>query len=151
MYFQGDPHFKYLLIMKEIITALMIWLGANSDFNVNMDIPTVMFLPQDKMEQQYYKGRKHADVNLHAFYDTENDIIVLPDTWDRRKPWDLSVLLHEIIHYVQDQNHIQFNCVQEMEAKTWPLQQKYLQQVHDVDWDYDRLWHFMVSHCTNGY
>ncbi|MGA1718103.1 MAG: DUF6647 family protein, partial [Aquiluna sp.] len=129
--------------MKEIITALMIWLGANSDFNVNMDIPTVMFLPQDKMEQQYYKGRKHADVNLHAFYDTENDIIVLPDTWDRRKPWDLSVLLHEIIHYVQDQNEVRFNCVQEMEVKTWPLQQKYLQQVHDVDWDYDRLWHFM--------
>ena len=136
--------------MKEIITALMIWLGANSDFNVNMDIPTVMFLPQDKMEQQYYKGRKHADVNLHAFYDTENDIIVLPDTWDRRKPWDLSVLLHEIIHYVQDQNEVRFNCVQEMEVKTWPLQQKYLQQMHDVDWDYDR-WHFMISHCTNGY
>ena len=147
----GDTHFKYLLIMKEIITALMIWLGANSDFNVNMDIPTVIFLPQDQMEQQYYGGKKHSDINLHAFYDTENDIIVLPDTWDRREPWDLSVLLHEIIHYVQDQNEVRFNCVQEMEVKTWPLQQKYLQQVHDVDWDYDLLWHHMVSHCTNGY
>jgi len=133
VYFQGVPYFKYLLIMKEIITALMIWLGANSDFNVNMDIPTVMFLPQDKMEQQYYGDKKHSDINLHAFYDTEHDIIVLPDTWDRRKPWDLSVLLHEIIHYVQDQNEVRFNCVQEMEVKTWPLQQKYLQQVHDVD------------------
>jgi hypothetical protein len=137
--------------MKEIITALLIWLGANSDFNVDMDIPLIVFLPQAEMEQRYYKGRKHADVNLHAFYDTENDIIVLPDTWDRRKPWDLSVLLHEIIHYVQDQNEVRFNCVQEMEVKTWPLQQKYLQQVHDVDWDYDLLWHHMVSHCTNGY
>ena len=90
MYFQGDPHFKYLLIMKEIITALMIWLGANSDFNVDMDIPLVVFLPQAEMEQRYYNGAtKHGD--LHAFYDTKSDTIILPDTWDRRKPWDLSV------------------------------------------------------------
>ena len=150
MYFPHAPRFKYLLIMKEIITALLIWLGANSDFNVDMDIPQVLFLPQAQMEQMYYQGsEKHGD--LHAFYDTKRDTIILPDTWDRRKPWDLSVLLHEIIHYVQDQNDIQFNCVQEMEAKTWPLQQKYLQQVHDVGWDYDRLWHFMISHCANGY
>ena len=40
--------------MKEIITALIIWLGANSDFNVNMDVPTVVFLPQDQMELQYF-------------------------------------------------------------------------------------------------
>ena len=87
----------------------MIWLGANSDFNVNMDVPVVMFLPQERMEQIYYKEQeKHGD--LHAFYDTDHDTIVLPDTWDRREPWDLSVLLHEIIHYVQDQNEIQFNC-----------------------------------------
>ena len=52
---------------------------------------------------------------------------------------------------MQDQNEVRFNCVQEMEVKTWPLQQKYLQQVHDVGWDYDRLWHLMISHCPNGY
>ena len=126
---------------------MLIWLGANSDFNVNMDIPTVIFLPQAEMEQQYYGDKKHSDINLHAFYDTENDIIVLPDTWDRREPWDLSVLLHEIIHYVQDQNDIKFSCVQEMEGQTYPLQKQYLKQVHDFDWDYDLLWHHMVSHC----
>ena len=52
MYFPHTSRFKYLLIMKEIITALLIWLGANSDFRVDMDIPTVIFLPQDQMEQQ---------------------------------------------------------------------------------------------------
>ena len=45
--------------MKEIITTLLIWLGANSDFNVNMDIPVVMFLPQDQMELQYF-GESHT-------------------------------------------------------------------------------------------
>ena len=128
----------------------MIWLGANSDFNVNMDVPVVMFLPQERMEQIYYKEReKHGD--LHAFYDTDHDTIVLPDTWDRREPWDLSVLLHEIIHYVQDQNEIQFNCTREMEGPAYPLQQKYLREVHEFDWDYDRLWHHMISTCGGLY
>ena len=132
--------------MKEIITALLIWLGANSDFNVDMDIPLVLFLPQAEMEQRYYDGAdKHGD--LHAFYDTNTDTIILPDTWDRRRPWDLSVLLHEIIHYVQDQNDIKFDCLQEMEAQSWPLQQKYLLEVHDIEWQYDKLWHFFVSNC----
>lgn len=138
--------------MKEIITALLIWLGANSDFNVNMDIPVVMFLPQDQMELQYF-GESHTDDHseLYAFYDTQKNIIVLPDTWDRRDPWDLSVLLHEMIHYVQDQNETEFNCTAEMEKDSWPLQQKYLLEIHDFEWDYDKLWYLMVSSCSDPF
>lgn len=138
--------------MKEIITALIIWLGANSDFNVNMDVPTVVFLSQDQMELQYF-GESHTGDHseLHAFYDTQKNIIVLPDTWDRRKPWDLSVLLHELVHYVQDQNNTEFNCMQEMEQESWPLQQRYLTEVHGVEWNYDKLWHLMVSNCGDPF
>ena len=136
--------------MKEIITALLIWLGANSDFNVNMDIPVVMFLPQDQMEQRYF-GDTENHGELHGFYDIEKNIIILPNTWDRRDPWDLSVLLHEMIHYVQDQNETEFNCTAEMEKDSWPLQQKYLLEIHDFKWDYDKLWYMMVSSCSDPF
>jgi len=136
--------------MKEIITALLIWLGANSDFNVNMDIPVVLFLPQDQMEQRYF-GDTENHGELHGFYDIEQNIIILPNTWDRRDPWDLSVLLHEMIHYVQDQNETEFNCTAEMEKDSWPLQQKYLLEIHDFKWDYDKLWYLMVSSCSDPF
>jgi len=136
--------------MKEIITSLLIWLGANSDFNVNMDIPVVLFLPQDQMEQRYF-GDTENHGELHAFYDIEKNIIILPNTWDRRDPWDLSVLLHEMIHYVQDQNETEFNCTAEMEKDSWPLQQKYLLEIHDFKWDYDKLWYLMVSSCSDPF
>tara|TARA_Y100001936_G_C16051811_1_gene658321 strand:+ start:55 stop:471 length:417 start_codon:yes stop_codon:yes gene_type:complete len=132
--------------MKEILTALLIWIGANTDYNVNMDIPMVVFLPQVQMEQQYF-GNSENHGGLHAFYDLDKDTIILPDTWDRRNAWDMSVLLHEIIHYVQDQNNIVYKCTAEMEKDSWPLQQKYLLQVHKVKWNYDQLWHLMVSTC----
>jgi hypothetical protein len=56
--------------MKEIITSLLIWIGANSDLNVNIDIPMVMFLPQHQMEVRYFgETENHGD--LHAFYDMD--------------------------------------------------------------------------------
>ena len=88
--------------MKEILTALMIWLGANTPFDTNHDIPNVLFLSQTQMEQMFYKGESKMPNTLHGLYDTESDTIILPDTWDRRKAWDMGVLLHEMVHYLQD-------------------------------------------------
>jgi hypothetical protein len=39
----------------------------------------------------------------------------------------------------------------EMEQMSWPLQQEYLMEVHNFEWDYDGLWHLMVSNCPDIY
>ena len=137
--------------MKEILTALMIWIGANSNLDTNHDIPVVLFLTQEQMEHMYYGEHEHEKDSLHGLYDTDDNVIILLDTWDRRKPWDLGVLLHEMVHYLQDQNDIKFACMANMERDAWPLQQKYLSEKHGVDWQYDDLWHHMISTCRDGY
>ena len=134
--------------MKEILTALMIWLGANTSFDTNHDIPNVLFLSQTQMEQMFYKGNDKMPNTLHGLYDQESDTIILPDTWDRRKAWDLGVLLHEMVHYLQDQNNMDFNCTAEMERESWPIQQRYLKEQHDYAWDYDGLWYAVISTCN---
>ena len=137
--------------MKEILTAHMIWIGANSTLDTNHDIPVVMFLTQEQMDHLYYGKHEHEVDSLHGLYDIEDDVIILGDTWDRRKPWDLGVLLHEMVHYLQDQNDIKFACMANMEREAWPLQKKYLSEMHGVDWQYDDLWHHMISTCRDGY
>jgi|TARA_R110000744_G_scaffold122325_2_gene227305 hypothetical protein len=137
--------------MKEILTALMIWLGANTPFNTNYDIPNILFVTQDQMEQMFYKGSNKMPNTLHGLYDKESDTIILSDQWDRRKPWDMSVLLHEMIHYLQDQNKMKFNCVANMEKDAWPIQQLYLEKQHDYIWDYDGLWYTVISNCREGF
>jgi len=136
--------------MKEILTALMIWLGANTPFNTNYDIPNILFVTQDQMEEMFYKGSNKMPNTLHGLYDKESDTIILSDQWDRRKPWDMSVLLHEMIHYLQDQNKMKFNCVANMEKDAWPIQQLYLEKQHDYIWDYDGLWYTVISNCREG-
>ena len=136
--------------MKEIIMALMIWLGANTNFNVDVPEPTVLFVTQNQLEQAYYGGEKYKGVTLHGFYDTKLNLIILPDTWDKTDPWSISVLLHETIHYLQDVNQIKYSCVEEMEKDTWPLQKQYLKEEHNFDWDYDKLWHLLISNCPSA-
>ena len=138
--------------MKEILTALMIWLGANTPLDTNHDIPKILFLSQDKMEKLYYVQEQDSHPNkLHGLYDTDKDTIILLDTWDRRKPWDMGVLVHEMVHYLQDVNGIKFSCVNEMERDAWPIQKKYLKEMHDFEWNYDELWYFVISTCETNF
>ena len=135
--------------MKEILTALIIWLGANTPFNTNHDVPNVLFLTQDQMEKLFYKEGNKIPSTLHGLYDKDSDTIILPDTWDRRKPWDMGVLLHEMVHYLQDQNNMQFQCTAEMEKDAWPIQKFYLEKQHNHIWDYDGLWYTVISNCND--
>ena len=136
--------------MKEIVAALLLWIGANTDYNIQVSHPTIIFMPQSQMEKIYY-GEHEPIGTLYGFYNMKEDFIVLQDIWNKNSPWHMSVLLHELIHYVQDQNNIQFQCNAEMERESWPLQQKYLKEIHNFEWDYDGLWHMMVSTCPDPY
>ena len=101
-----------------------------------------------RMEEMFYKGESKMPNTLHGLYDKQSDTIILPDTWDRRKPWDLGVLLHEMVHYLQDMNDHKFGCTAEMERDAWPIQQRYLKERHDYTWDYDGLWYAVISTCN---
>ena len=138
------------MTMKEIIMALMIWIGANTNYNVDVPAPMFWFLTQDQLEQAYYGEENYEGTVLYGFYDITLNLIILPDTWDRTDPWDQSVLLHEIIHYLQDVNQIEYPCIEEMEKDTWPLQKQYLKEEHNFDWDYDKLWHLLISSCPGA-
>ena len=138
------------MIMKEIIMALMIWLGANTNYNVDVPEPTVWFVTQYQLEQAYYGDKNYEGTILYGFYDITLNLIILPDTWDRTDPWNISVLLHETIHYLQDVNQMKYPCVEEMEKDTWPLQKQYLKEEHNFDWDYDKLWHLLISSCPTA-
>jgi len=133
--------------MKSVIAAMLLWIGANTTYNVDLPPPDIRLVPQDELEQIYSQG-KGTPTHLHGFYDTVEDIIYLPDTFKQHDPWSQGVLLHELIHYVQDQNKAKFSCNNEMEKETWPLQKQYLLEYHEYVWEYDELWFTVISNCS---
>ena len=136
--------------MKSLIASMLLWIGANTNYNVDLPHPDIKLLPQQEMEHIYSQGMEMSS-HLHGFYDTKKDIIYLPDTFELHDPWQQGVLLHELLHYVQDQNEAKFQCKNDMETEAWPLQKKFLLEYHDYDWEYDKFWFSMVSKCFFSY
>ncbi len=137
--------------MKEILVAMMLWLSANTSYNINHPLPTVKFMPQTELNSMFYSGEIPKGNHLYGMYSLEEDTIILPDTWNPNEAWDMGVLLHELVHYVQDVNEIKFDCVAQMEKDSWPLQKEYLKEVHDYVWDYDPMWYMVISTCSDPF
>jgi hypothetical protein len=135
--------------VKEILTAMLLWIGANTGYNVDLSHPQIQSVTQTELEELYSQGGGNAS-ELHAFYDTVYDTIYLPDTFNIHDAWHKGVLMHELLHYVQDQNQTKFECTAEMEQDVWPLQQKYLLEVHGLTWNYDELWYKLTSNCQTN-
>ena len=125
--------------MKELIMALMLWIGSNTNYNIDCPVPQVerMDIIMEEIIFPDYEG----------FYDYNKNIIYIREGLDIKDPWTQGVLLHEVIHYLQDMNNAQFKCTAEMEKDAWPLQKKYLKEVHNYIWNYDILWYLVISDC----
>ena len=132
--------------MKSVIAFMLLWIGANTDYNVQLPMPEIIFLPQHELEIEYGNATTGGGA-LKGFYSTKKDIIYLKDDFDIHNPWKKSVLFHELFHYVQDQNGFKAECVQEWEKETYPLQKKYMREVHGLNFEYQELWYKLISTC----
>ena len=72
-------------------------------------------------------------------------------TWIGIHTYDAKLPFNRMEDYVQDMNNIKFECVAEMEKEAWPLQKEYLKDIHKFDWNYDELWHLVISGCGDDF
>ncbi len=117
----------------------MLWIGSNTDYNTDFPVPQV--------ERMNVIMSQIIFPNYEGFYDYKKNIIYIRRGLDIKDSWTQGVLLHEVIHYLQDMNNAQFKCTAEMEKDAWPLQKKYLKEVHNYIWDYNILWYMVISDC----
>ena len=41
--------------MKELLMALMLWIGANTNYNIDFPVPEVLRMDKAPLEYQYFK------------------------------------------------------------------------------------------------
>lgn len=135
--------------MKTLIAFIMLWIGSETDYNTNIPHPKVLMVSESTLTKMYY-GNKEAQDEIHALYNTESDTIYIRDTFNLYNVFDKGVLMHEIMHYVHDINGAvgtKFDCMAQSEAEIYPLQKKYLLEVHGVKWEYDPMYLKVISSC----
>jgi hypothetical protein len=50
----------------------------------------------------------------------------LPDAWTGDTPADLSILVHEVVHHLQNVGKLKFECPQEREQLAYKAQERWL-------------------------
>jgi uncharacterized protein DUF6647 len=138
--------------MKELLTAIVLWLSTNCGLPPTYEHPRVEFVPATEMVALMSKGRT-ADrllqpgvvvgqsdqaAEIVSVYDDSTKTIYLPVGWTSSRPADLSVLVHEMVHHLQNVAGLKFECPQEREQLAYSAQERWLGLFgHDLLHDFE--------------
>ena len=128
-----------------LLTAIVLWISANTGISANYDHPDIKFVPADQialLRQQAFTSTHQSQVpslqqqskavgvsnarEAIAVYDDQSDTIFLLDSWQGNTPGDLSVLVHEMVHHLQNKGHLKYECQGAREEPAYAAQEKWL-------------------------
>jgi len=126
-----------------LLTALVTWIAANFDLPRDYDHPQVQLVPAMEITflryQAFTPAQRREVLNslpantegshrreVVAVYDDRTKTIFLPDTWTGKTPADLSVLVHEMVHHLQNSAQMNYECPGARERLAYAAQDKWL-------------------------
>jgi len=122
-----------------LLDEIVSWLSSNFDLPAIKDRPAIEFTSRAKLETMRAADRAHwqgftqdegIDRRAHrtvvALYDNNSKTIFLPDDWIGISPADQSVLVHEMVHHLQNLAKLKFECPMAREKLAYMAQGKWL-------------------------
>jgi hypothetical protein len=126
-----------------LLTAVVTWISANFALPPNYQHPQIKLVPAVEITflryQAFTPAQRREVLNLlpdetadsHgreavAVYDDRTETIFLPDTWKGETSADLSVLVHEMVHHLQNSAHMKYECPGAREQLAYAAQDKWL-------------------------
>jgi hypothetical protein len=112
--------------VKELIAALLVWIGQNSEYR-NLAAPRYwMELPQEQIDSRARADAGHGRAGTLAMYECDSHTLVLRAGFDFERAWERSILLHELVHHVQCLRHGRYDDLCAAEREAYALQAKFL-------------------------
>jgi len=123
-------------ISDALLASIVTWLSTNFDLKPTTLLPKVGHLSTAAMTQRRYRtllGASGSSVSPSdagpttvAIYDSTEATIYLPLDWTGKTPAELSVLVHEMVHHLQNVAQTKFDCPQAHEQLAYAAQQRWL-------------------------
>jgi len=122
---------------QALLKAIVTWLSVNFDLPTTYAYPAIKLEPVAKIATFHYTGllsdrpQDMAAIPLGqrevvAGYDPLTKTIFLPKGWTGSTPAELSVLVHEMVHHLQNVARIKYECAQASEELAYAAQDKWL-------------------------
>ena len=144
------------------LRAIAEWLSQNFELPKSTELPSIEFATPEQMIRLRYKGllpdrmngatatQKGFQREVVAIYDDTKRIIYLPLGWTGTTASERSVLVHEMVHHLQNLGDLKYACGGAREKLAYLAQGKWL-DVHDLDlekeFDIDMFTIVMLSAC----
>jgi hypothetical protein len=110
-----------------LLTRIVAWLAANFDLPANYDHPRVELISQRRIAALRFGSPTHSGGReVIAVYHDRRRTIYLAEDWTGATPADVSVLVHEMVHHLQNLDRQTFFCPQERERLAYRAQDKWL-------------------------
>lgn len=118
--------------LQPIVSALMMYIGATMHIpEVQIAPPEIRFISQSQIEA---KACANEPCSVQGWFANENQTIYLSDMLDvHRNMHERSILLHEMVHYVQSKQN---TPVLENECLTWKAREIQAYNIQ-YNWLYD--------------
>lgn len=122
---QADP------VRQDLPKGIAKWLSAEFSLPEMNELPAVAFVSKRRMIALRFRdvpsdrwAAHQADIV--AVYDDEARTIYLPDGWTGKTAAELSVLVHEMVHHLQNLSGQKFACLEERENMAYRAQARWL-------------------------
>jgi hypothetical protein len=119
--------------MNALMTAIVLWLSANFALPEWVELPRVAYLPAQELAARHYRGFAGPQTSapaeareIVAIYDDRARTIYLLEGWTADTPANISVLVHEMVHHIQNVERKKFTCPQEREQLAYEAQERWL-------------------------
>lgn len=130
--------------MHALLTVIVTWLSVSFGLPATDEHPRVEFVSASKMADVRYSrlaaarpdrvateaGRSApAEVgrDVHGMYDDQARTIYLPAGWTTASVADISVLVHEMVHHLQNAGGLKYECAGAREKLAYQAQARWLE------------------------
>src|SRR5258707_6887081 len=113
--------------MEALLTAIVLWLSINFPLPANLNHPGIKFVSAAEMiAQRTGVSASEISSDIVALYSNESKTIYLMDGWTGKTPAELSILVHEMVHHLQNVGQLKFACSEEREELAYKAQDDWL-------------------------
>jgi hypothetical protein len=129
-----DNH-QVLVAAPGLMTTIVDWLSAELGLPATHEHPRTELISPQAMVAKRYRGlvsgqnqALNSDLgrDLVALYEDATRTIYLLEGWTGTTPLDESVLVHEMVHHLQNVAGLRYECAQAREKPAYAAQQKWL-------------------------
>jgi hypothetical protein len=135
---------------ERLLTAIETWLSIEFDLPVLGNHPRIDLVPPTEIAALRYRGRfpnagassgqsaASSESDTVAVYSDSTRTIYLAENWTGGTPAELSVLVHEMVHHLQNLAGLKYECPQAREQLAYRAQERWLALFgHDLAQDFE--------------